>query len=54
VQKVEVKDLAGAGDTFLAALTFNFVKNRNIYDSIVFANECATRVVQQKGVNTIQ
>ena len=54
VQNVEVKDLSGAGDTFLAGLVFNYVKNRNICDSIVFANTCATHVVQQRGVTTIK
>ena len=53
VQKVEIKDLSGAGDSFLAGLAFNYVKNKNINDSIVFANECATTVVQQQGVNVI-
>ena len=54
VDKVEIKDLSGAGDSFLAGLVYSFIQDKNIYDSIVFANECATRVVQQKGVNTIQ
>ena len=54
VGNVEIKDLSGAGDSFLAAFVFNFLKNNDIYDSITFANECATKVVQQKGVNTIQ
>jgi|TARA_Y100000296_G_scaffold78167_1_gene100538 D-beta-D-heptose 7-phosphate kinase/D-beta-D-heptose 1-phosphate adenosyltransferase len=53
VNKVEIKDLSGAGDSFLAGLVYNYVKNKNIYDSMVFANECATKVVQQKGVNVI-
>jgi len=54
VSKVEIKDLSGAGDSFLAGLVFNYVKNKNIYDSIAFANQCATAVVQQKGVTTIK
>jgi len=54
VEKVEIKDLSGAGDSFLAGLVFSFVQDKNIRKSIVFANECATKVVQQKGVNTIQ
>ena len=54
VEKVEIKDLSGAGDSFLAGLVYNFVQDKNIRKSIVFANECATKVVQQKGVNTIQ
>ena len=53
VKKVEIKDLAGAGDSFLAALVYNYIKNKNIYDSMVFANESATKVVQRKGVTTI-
>jgi len=54
VKRVEIKDLSGAGDSFLAGLVFNYLKNRNIYDSLVFANECATKVVQHKGVTTIK
>ena len=54
VSKVEVRDSSGAGDSFLAGLVFNYVKNKNIYDSIVFANECATTVVQQRGVTAIK
>ena len=53
VDKVEIKDLSGAGDSFLAGFVFNFVKSRNLFDSITFANECASRVVQQRGVNII-
>jgi len=51
VEKVEIKDLTGAGDTFLAGLVCQFVKTEDISGSIIFANECATKVVQQKGVN---
>jgi len=54
VSNVEIKDLTGAGDTFLAALVFKYLIDESIYDSIKFANECATLVVQQKGVNTIR
>ena len=54
VEKVEIKDSCGAGDTFLAALCFKYLECSKIYDSIVFANECATQVVQQRGVNVIK
>ena len=54
VQKVEVKDLTGAGDTFLAALVCNFLETRNIEKSIEFANKCATQVVQQRGVAIVR
>ena len=53
VEKVEIKDLTGAGDTFLTGFVFNYLNTKNIDKSLVFANECATKVVQQKGVNTI-
>ncbi len=53
VEKVEIKDLSGAGDTFLAGLVSKFLKTQDIEASIVFANECATKVVQLRGVNVI-
>lgn len=53
VDKVEIKDLSGAGDTFLAGLVAKFLQTKNIDQSLNFANECATIVVQQKGVNVI-
>ena len=53
VQKVEIKDLTGAGDTFMAGLVCKYLETSNILDSLIYANECATQVVQQKGVNTI-
>ena len=49
-KKVEVKDLSGAGDTFMAALVVKFIETDNIDKSIVYANECASKVVTQKGV----
>lgn len=53
VPLVEVKDVSGAGDTFISALCCEFVKTRDIEASIQFANDCATKVVQKKGVSTI-
>ena len=53
VEKVEIKDPCGAGDTFLAALCVNFIKTKNIEKAIDYANECATIVVQKKGVTTV-
>ena len=46
----EVSDLSGAGDTFLAALVADYVKNNDISSAINFANKCAAWVVTQKGV----
>ena len=53
VEKVEIKDMVGAGDTFVASFTYKFVLTNNITESIRFANECSTIVVQHKGVNKI-
>lgn len=53
VLPVEVKDVSGAGDTFISALCCEYIKTKDIEKSIAFANECATAVVQKKGVSTI-
>ena len=49
-KKVEVKDLSGAGDTFMAGLVVKFIDTGDIVKSIKYANECASKVVSQKGV----
>jgi D-beta-D-heptose 7-phosphate kinase/D-beta-D-heptose 1-phosphate adenosyltransferase len=46
----EVRDLSGAGDTFLAALVADYIKNNDIRRAICYANRCAAWVVTQKGV----
>jgi D-beta-D-heptose 7-phosphate kinase/D-beta-D-heptose 1-phosphate adenosyltransferase len=53
VEKVEIKDMVGAGDTFISCLVYKFLLTNNIKESIRFANECSTIVVQQKGVSKI-
>ena len=53
VPPVEVKDVSGAGDTFISGLCHKYIQVRNIKESIVFANECATKVVQKRGVSII-
>lgn len=53
VEKVEVKDMSGAGDTFLAALVVKYLETADIRKAIVFANESATKVVQRRGVSVI-
>ena len=53
VEKVEVKDMVGVGDTFISALCVEYLISNNIHNSIEFANKCATKVVQLKGVNII-
>ena len=53
VKKVDVRDTSGAGDTFLAGLVSNYLKNKDIVKAIKFANKCATQVVQKKGTAKI-
>jgi bifunctional ADP-heptose synthase (sugar kinase/adenylyltransferase) len=48
--KHDVRDLSGAGDTFMAALVAKYLEENNIFDAIKFANKCASWVVTQKGV----
>lgn len=50
---VGVKDVAGAGDSFLAGLIFKYIQTNSIENSIQFANRCSTQVVQKKGVSVI-
>ena len=45
-----VRDLSGAGDTFLAALVVKYLEKNNMEEAISFANKCASWVVTQKGV----
>ena len=54
VDQVSIKDVSGAGDTFMAALTVEFLKTNDITKAIEFANECSTKVVQKRGVTVIQ
>ena len=49
----EVRDLSGAGDTFLAGLVADYIKNADIRSAIRFANRCAAWVVSQKGVAVV-
>lgn len=54
VKKVEIKNLSGAGDSFLAALVVKYLEKQNIADALNYANEIATVVVQKAGVSTIK
>ena len=48
--KVDVTDVCGAGDTFLAALVFQYLTTNNIDLAIPFANKAASITVQHMGV----
>jgi bifunctional ADP-heptose synthase (sugar kinase/adenylyltransferase) len=53
VPRVEIKDVSGAGDTFIAALAVSYIKDRDIRTAIKFANDKATKVVQHRGVSIV-
>ncbi len=48
-KKVDVVDVCGAGDTFLAALAYQYLHTRSIEESIVFANKASCITVQKFG-----
>ena len=50
---VPVKDISGAGDTFLAGLAVEYVRTSDIIKAIDFAQECTKIVVQKHGVSTV-
>jgi bifunctional ADP-heptose synthase (sugar kinase/adenylyltransferase) len=51
--RVEVSDVCGAGDTFLAALTVGWLETHNIEQAIQFANTAASIAVQHSGAHTL-
>ena len=50
---VPVKDISGAGDTFLAGLVVQYLKTNDITEAITFAQDCTKKVVQKHGVSVV-
>jgi D-beta-D-heptose 7-phosphate kinase/D-beta-D-heptose 1-phosphate adenosyltransferase len=48
-KSVEVMDVCGCGDTFLAALAYQFLLTKDIKNAIMFANSAASITVQHRG-----
>jgi bifunctional ADP-heptose synthase (sugar kinase/adenylyltransferase) len=46
---VEVMDVCGCGDTFLAALTIEYLYTKDIKKAILYANKAASITVQHRG-----
>ena len=53
-RQAEVSDLSGAGDTFFAGLVYEYLKSKSITKSITFAQNCALKAVEKKGVVVIK
>jgi D-beta-D-heptose 7-phosphate kinase/D-beta-D-heptose 1-phosphate adenosyltransferase len=53
VEEVPVKDVSGAGDTFIAGLVKGYLQTNNIEKAITFAQKCTTQVVQKHGVAVV-
>jgi len=52
-ERVEIMDISGAGDTFVAGFVKEFLDSEDVSKSIQFGNRCSTQVVQKRGVTTI-
>ena len=50
---VPVKDISGAGDTFLAGLAVEYIRSNDIIKAINFAQECTKIVIQKHGVSVV-
>jgi D-beta-D-heptose 7-phosphate kinase/D-beta-D-heptose 1-phosphate adenosyltransferase len=48
----EIFDVTGAGDTFIAALSYRFMQNKNLAESCEFANSAAACVISKMGSST--
>src|SRR5690606_281701 len=46
--EVPVRDVVGAGDTFLAGLVYGYLINKNVEEGINLANKLASNVVSKK------
>ena len=49
-KSVGVRDVVGAGDTFLSGLVYGYLKNGYIEEGIIIANKLSSDVVSKKGV----
>lgn len=50
---VEVMDVCGCGDTFLAALSYQYLNTNSIEQAIDFANRCSAITVGHRGVYSL-
>ena len=48
-EKVDVYDVCGAGDVFLSALVYGYLRYRDMPEAIILANKCASLSVTKMG-----
>jgi bifunctional ADP-heptose synthase (sugar kinase/adenylyltransferase) len=53
VERIDIRDTSGAGDSFMAALVVEFLTTSDIEKSIKAANTAAAKVVRTRGVGII-
>ena len=53
VKKVPVREISGAGDTFIVGLVRGYLDTNNIYEAIKFAQKCTNIVIQKNGVSIV-
>ena len=53
VERFEIRDTSGAGDSFLAALVAEYLGGSSVIESIKLANIAASKVVRTRGVGII-
>jgi len=52
-QEVEVVDVAGAGDTFIAVLCYGLLQGLDLEEAAIISTDAATVTVQKRGVATL-
>lgn len=52
-RNVDVVDVCGAGDTFLAALSYAYLTTNDIVEAIYYANNASAITVQRHGVHSL-
>jgi len=48
-KKIDVRDVCGAGDTFMAAFSMKYIETKDIKSSIRYANKCSGSVIKKLG-----
>ena len=49
-EQIEVRDVSGAGDTYLSAFVVHYIQNKEIISAMEYANKAASFAVSKQGV----